>query len=350
MLKCTLIGVLLAAFSFNILHAETKEVVGQMNERRGKIQFDNYRVDLGVVPRGSIHEVEFPFVNNREGALRIFGVHGACGCTAVEFSEGKVYKHKDRGVIKARLDTTDFVGKISKVITVLTNDRRQRVRLLTITANISESVIVEPPLVDFTTKADTILSSVVRIDPVTHRESFKVIKALHSPRIKTKILTPEKGAKLGYRLEVSLGSEAIKQDLREMIVIETNHPNLRKIKIPVVHQYRSPLLSNQEYLEFGAVRAGKSKTLSINLPKNHNLEVSNLRSTMFVNGQSVEIKDKLKIEIVGGASGDIINVSLNNISDQDRGVVYGDIKIEEAASDLASTKLPFYGFFSEDKG
>ena len=327
--------------------AENPLVVEQMSEKRGRIQFDHYRRSAGSLPRGSKVDLEFPFVNAGIGALRIFGVHGSCGCTAVEFEEGKIYSQGDRGVIKVRLDTTDFVGKLSKVITVLTNDRRQRVRLLTVTANIQETIVVDPPLVNFASRvAGSENRIVVKLKASKAADQFKVVRVLHSKAVATQLSE----IPMGYQLEVQLADDLEVGLLREMIVVETTHDTMKKIKVPVMATVRSELLTEGDYLEFGAVKAGSVKTKVLPIPPGQPINYSAFKVAMYINGQKVEGDERLDLKVLEDGERRSIEISLKHLNAEDRGSVYGDIIFDSKDSLARGSRLPFYGFFSEDKG
>jgi hypothetical protein len=99
-------------------------------------------VDLGVVSVGEEAPARFAVENTGSGVLEIFGADPSCSCTVTEFDDaitaGQV------GYIRARLDTTELLGPVTKGIVVDTNDPDRPKLVLTLKANVVGSVTLLP--------------------------------------------------------------------------------------------------------------------------------------------------------------------------------------------------------------
>ena len=102
-------------------------------------------VDLGRVTQGEIAEVEFSVENRGDEPLQI-RVRPTCGCTVADFD--KLIPARDRGTVRARIDTSSFAGPISKSILVLSNDPDEPSLNLVIRAEVRPVLAILPrPLV-----------------------------------------------------------------------------------------------------------------------------------------------------------------------------------------------------------
>jgi hypothetical protein len=78
--------------------------------------------DMGKVAQGYVINVDFAITNEGDETLEIKAVRPTCGCTVADFDR-EIAPGKT-GYIKAKLETRDFSGPISKSILIMTNDPR----------------------------------------------------------------------------------------------------------------------------------------------------------------------------------------------------------------------------------
>ncbi|NRA64702.1 MAG: DUF1573 domain-containing protein [Pseudobacteriovorax sp.] len=338
-----LVATLLGQMLMSSLGYGSVTVVEKMNEKRGRIKFDKHVVDFGNVARGRVFTHNFTFHNRGDGVLRIHGVHGGCGCTAIEFEKGKVYRKGDKGQIRVTLDTSNFSGKLSKVVTVLTNDRRQRVHLLTVKANIQNDILVQPPLIAFG-------SAFIGRD--AHRQvklsgvgqtRFIVERLVHSKNIESNIRQVGRD----WILDIYLKPASKVGKFREVVVAETNHQHLKKIKIPITADVVGAVKSQPDYIEFGALAKAMEEKRKIILNSAAPFKVNDVRISMFVNGKKVDAKDTIALQLPENPrSENEITVSITN-NEKHNGSVYGDIEVSTDLPTKESIKVGFYAFFRE---
>ena len=105
-------------------------VVSEYRNQPGKIRFESRSKKFGNVERGVQLHHNFKFTNKGDGELKIIGVHSSCGCTVTDIDSDKVYAPGESGILRVQLDTTDFSGDLNKTVTVMTDQKRNSVRVL----------------------------------------------------------------------------------------------------------------------------------------------------------------------------------------------------------------------------
>ena len=98
--------------------------------------------DFGNVPKGEKLDWTFQVKNTGENDLQIISAQPGCGCTVAEFD--KVIKPGETGKVSAHVDTTNFAGPISKIVTLQTNDPNNPTSQLTIHAVVRPYVDASP--------------------------------------------------------------------------------------------------------------------------------------------------------------------------------------------------------------
>lgn len=119
---------------------------------KATIKFEKTNVDFGKVEEGNFANIQFNFENTGDDLLVIKRVLPSCGCTHVGLKK-KEYKPGEKGVIKVKFNPAGYYGRITKAVTVHSNDEKNSSVRLLLTGNIilknySEPV-VEPESLDF---------------------------------------------------------------------------------------------------------------------------------------------------------------------------------------------------------
>ena len=108
--------------------------IGPVSEN-AKIQIDNEKYDFGDIPNATKLEHTFKITNNGSDTLKIYKVKSSWGCTAVLLSSEAIMPG-DTTYVKATIESNMREGRISKTVTVYSNDKRKRKIRLYIRANI----------------------------------------------------------------------------------------------------------------------------------------------------------------------------------------------------------------------
>jgi hypothetical protein len=99
------------------------------------IYFPETQHDFGKVNEGDKVDYTFRFVNKGESQLTIKDIKTSCGCTAALLSQDKLEPGKE-GTLKVELDTKNRSGKMSRTITIQSNDPKDPAKILTIYADV----------------------------------------------------------------------------------------------------------------------------------------------------------------------------------------------------------------------
>jgi len=101
------------------------------------LYFSEIKHDFGIVKEGNIVEYTFKFHNKGNETLKIKDIRTSCGCTAALVSSEKL-EPGVVGTLKVELDTKNRSGKMSRTITIQSNDPRDPTKILTVYADIEK--------------------------------------------------------------------------------------------------------------------------------------------------------------------------------------------------------------------
>lgn len=120
---------MLLSISGNVVSAN------QISAGAPTIYFTETQHDFGKVNEGDKVNYTFTFANKGSSVLTIKDIKTSCGCTAALLSQDNLAPGKD-GTIKVELDTKNRSGKMSRTVTVKSNDPKDPAKVLTIYADI----------------------------------------------------------------------------------------------------------------------------------------------------------------------------------------------------------------------
>jgi hypothetical protein len=101
------------------------------------LNFSETQYDFGTIEEGKVVEHTFKFQNNGKATLNIDDIKTSCGCTAALVSNKKIGPGEE-GTLKVELDTKNRKGKMSRTITITSNDPKQPTKILTVYADIKQ--------------------------------------------------------------------------------------------------------------------------------------------------------------------------------------------------------------------
>ncbi len=107
------------------------------------ISFDQLTYDFGKVQKGDMVSHEFRFSNTGTEKLIVSDVHPSCGCTAALLSLNQLLPGA-HGVVTANFNSSNYLGPVTKTITVTSNDPFKRIVTLTLTGEIVSDIIISP--------------------------------------------------------------------------------------------------------------------------------------------------------------------------------------------------------------
>lgn len=107
----------------------------QQNQAAPVLQFSEMKHDFGVVQEGKITDWTATFKNTGNEVLDIKDIKTSCGCTAAVVS-GKHIKPGESGSLRIEFDSTNKNGKLSRTVTITSNDPKQPEQTIVIYAEV----------------------------------------------------------------------------------------------------------------------------------------------------------------------------------------------------------------------
>ena len=107
----------------------------QVSDRAPTIYFPEAQHDFGKVNEGDKVDYTFSFANKGTSVLTIKDIKTSCGCTAALVSQDNINPGQE-GTLKVELDTKNRSGKMSRTVTISSNDPKDPSKILTIYADV----------------------------------------------------------------------------------------------------------------------------------------------------------------------------------------------------------------------
>lgn len=226
--------------------------------------------DVGKIAKGEKVKVDFEIRNDGPVELVLSDVHPTCGCTVASF-DAKIAPGAV-GRIHAEIDTVDFSGPIAKTITVMSNDPVQPRVTLTIKARVEPQINTSPGFARFVYVQNQAPATVKQWLWTENFDDFKIL-AVKSPYkfiaatfrpATVEERKPELPTAKQWVIETTIQPDAEVGALRDFLLIETNHPKQKELRLAITGFVR-PLLSVTPIVaEFGAVNlTAASQDLSL---------------------------------------------------------------------------------------
>lgn len=313
------------------------------NEPAGVISFEKPIVDFGTVKRGQKLTATFQFKNIGQGVLTIQGIQAACDCTTSESVKGKSYGPGELGSIDVIFDTKDYTGRVSKAITVITNERSMSDRTLTIAATVNSEINATPPLADF---GEVVLNQ-------SPEQVIRIKGNMKNDLRIEKIRFNQDYLEVNYRKEnqdfvvtLKLKPNAPIGFFKDTIWIKNNSSALPDMPIPVRATIRGEIALSPAYVEFGSVSASEKSQRLISLTSASAFDITSNRVEMNVNGAKTSIgSDILRIEVNKNSKNEKkVKLELKNPGNQP-GSVHGKITLETSNPQQKNLTFDFYAFF-----
>lgn len=250
----------------------------------GKIKFKKTYQNLGDLNRGELKEVLFHFTNSGSGPLMIQGVHTSCGCIVTSDLVGKVYQPGEGGHLQIKFDSSDFKGKIKKIVTVATNSPRLRSVSLSLRANVKSEVSLNPPVLVYGEIQESTTEEKVTEIKAVGGKPFEVLGLSYNETALSVRLVEEKSAK---KIIVSLLPQRPTGLLKENIIVKTNLAHQKEIKLLVRAYITGNLQVEPHYIEFGSLKEDQMKTKDLVIEAHHDWKVFDENFELAINGHIV---------------------------------------------------------------
>jgi len=313
-------------------------------DRGGQAFFERSVHQFGPIKRGKKVSTRFNFSNRGANELIITGVQAPCGCATVSFDTTKKYGPGETGYIDVQFDSTDFQGAFVKPITVMTNERQNPDRTLTLAGTVEPEFTVQPPLADFgeTFKGQE-RAVEVKIEPVSGSK-FSIEKVKFNQDLLDVSYIQKNDV---WSVFIKLKPTVAPGFLKETLLVKNSNQNLPELKIPVRANVKGNLSVSPSYIEFGSiVKAGKStRPLQFNYRNDPNLQLA--KAELNVNGSKLDGAGQM-IRVIQSdlksPSGRQYHVELTNAAEM-QGSVHGKLYFQSSDPDQKQLTIDFYAFF-----
>lgn len=313
------------------------------NEPSGVISFDRPIFDFGQVKRGQKLPAKFTFKNTGKGTLTIQGVQASCDCTTADAAKGKTFAPGDSGAIEVLFDTTDYSGKVTKGLTVITNERSMPDRTLTITATVNSDVEANPPLADF---GEVVLNQSPQQN-IHLKNNMKTELKIDKVRFNAEFLD------VGYAKEgrefviyIKLKPTAPIGFFKDTVWIKNNSTALPEMPIPVRATIRGQIAVTPAYIEFGSVPASEKASRQISLTALEGFDITSNSIELNVNGEkSADGQNMMRVSVTpADKNGKKVNLELMNPGSKS-GSVHGKVTLQTTNPQQKNLTVDFYAFF-----
>jgi hypothetical protein len=105
--------------------------------KQPKLKLSKNEFDFGSVEEGKLVETKIGFKNEGQGNLEISEVKTSCGCTAALLSSKKL-NPGESGNVRLELDTANREGKLTRTVTIYSNDPDSPNQVITLYVNIEK--------------------------------------------------------------------------------------------------------------------------------------------------------------------------------------------------------------------
>ena len=298
-----------------------------------QLKFEKDNHDFGAIEKGDKKTTAFEFQNTGKGVLIIEDVKTSCGCTTAT-PEKREYQPGEKGSIPVTFDSSRFSNKITKTITVFSNDPENPKYYLKIVGVVESEIEVKPTMIS--------LYNVKR--EVTEREieiSTKKIDKLDISDINSNLpfvkVDSERVNDKTMKLKIKVdGSQAAKDTttFRGEVKMKTNGKKVPEIAVNVHIKFEEPIRALPRFISFFGSKAGTSREVTVTLTST-NKEAFEIQSV------TTDLKG-IQIEKPSGSKNQHqIKVVLDD--SVEKGKFAGFLTVKTNAEDMPEIRLPIRG-------
>lgn len=244
-----------------------KEVSDETSGPPPVIFFENPNFDFGKIYTGEKVDHIFKFENRGKSVLKVNKVKTSCGCTAAILTNDSVPPGKT-GEIKANFRSGNYRGKVTKSVTVFSNDPNSPITKLTISGEIIQEIFADPRNIDFgPVYLGQNQEKTVTVKSQTGA-SFKIEKTTSSNKFVNSSLTKDNNGE--YALKVTLNEGLKMGRFSGSIQLKTDNKKQPKIKIPFFGEIIGDITTYPKRIYYGTVKKGEELTQKIFVKINNN--------------------------------------------------------------------------------
>ena len=233
--------------------------------QEGALKFESDTHDFGDIDQGNKVTTNFKFKNTGSDAIEIVNVSTSCGCTSAT-PEKKVYQSGESGEIPVTFNSTRFSGKITKRVTITTNDAANPKQIVTIKGNVVVDVIVKPASLFFA-KAEAGKKEQQTIQVSTSKLEKLVISDLQT---QVDYLTAELKMEGDKNATITITADgtkypAGKNRLNGAVTFKTNSPTMETVRTNVTINVERAIRTSPTAVYFFASKQGQERKMHVRL-------------------------------------------------------------------------------------
>ncbi len=239
------------------------------------IFFETPNFNFGTIYKGQKAEHIFKFENQGHIDLEISKVKSSCGCTAAILTN-KTIPPGETGEIKTTFNSGSYNGKVTKSITVNSNDPDNPVYKLTISGEVTEIISANPRRINF--GSVYIGREMDKSITVTSDSSFNINKLTASrPFLSVSIKEKKENE---YTINVSSNGNQEIGRFSGAIFLETDNKIQPKVTIPVFGEITGDITTYPKKLYYGNIKKGNERTQNVFVKFNkENIKISGVKIT-----------------------------------------------------------------------
>jgi hypothetical protein len=229
----------------------------------GGLKFESDVYDFGDIDQGDKVTTTFKFKNTSSVPVEILNVATSCGCTTAK-PEKPVYQPGEGGEIPVTFNSTRFSGKITKRITVTTNDNNKQV--VTIKGNVVVDIITKPTALFFA-KAESSKQETLPIQVSTNKlDKLEITNLATEPEyLKAELkMDGDKNATITVTADGNKFPTG-KTRLNGLVTFDTNSTTQPNVKINVTINVERPIRTSPNAVYFFATKPGQERTMNVRL-------------------------------------------------------------------------------------
>jgi len=252
------------------ISGDNKTDVDSNSVKKPVIFFENPNFDFGKAYKGDKVEHVYKFENRGKATLEIRKVKPSCGCTAAVLSNNTILPGEN-GEIKATLNTVNYGGKVTKTISVLSNDPNTSNHKLTISGEVIEEISFKPKNINFGSfRADNQSENTVKVSVKSQSgPDFKIVKVASSkPYVETSVSDNQEGK---FTITATLKNHHEIGRFSGKIFLESNSTKQPKTSIIFYGVVEGDITINQRRIYYGTVPEGReiTKKLFVKINESH---------------------------------------------------------------------------------
>lgn len=297
--------------------------------------------DFEVVPQGEHIKHAFEIRNEGDETLAITDVRPACGCTVARYD--KQIAPGGVGRIDADVDTVSFNGVIAKTISVYTNDPDNPRLELVVKADVRPHIAVEPGFARFSYVQGETVGVISQLLWVPDGGDVGIVKIdtpydhINVRHREAKTQERKEGTGKQWVIDIELAADAPIGALRDFVEVHLDHPQQKKIQIPLSGFVRPRQHATPYELDVGELSAS-------DLPRDYTVVFTNF-VTEGVELTNIETGfDALTAEVTPlENTGHRFQVLLRITDEMPKGSFKGTVKIHSTDKKSPVFELPVTG-------